>query len=148
MKKLLLIAALAIPLFIAASGSAQSLSDTLTLSSVSLPTSVNMSNETGTFTRASGGYIYNGPGFGGTVFVGPRFRQTNPTALRNENNGIEHGNNLCLFPSSCGNELGVIQGSTKITTVKMHKGMMLRKGTLIKMRRTKRVNRVITPTSI
>ena len=137
-----------IPLSLAASSFAQSLSDTVTtLSSVSLPTSVNMSNETGTFTRASGGYIYSGPGFGGTVFVGPRFRQTNPTALRNENNGIEHGNNLCLFPSSCGNELGVNQSSTKITTVKMRKGTMLRKGTLIKMRRTKRIKSV-TPTSL
>src|SRR5579872_4085331 len=106
MKKILLIAALAVPLFIAASGSAQSLSDTLSLNSVSLSSSVNMSNESGTFTRAPGGYIYSGPGFGGIVFVGSRFRQTNPTALRNENNGIEHGNNLCLFPSSCGSEIG------------------------------------------
>ena len=143
MKKILLIAALAIPLFIAGSGSAQSLSDTVTLKSISLPASVNMSNETGTFTRAPGGYIYSGPGFGGTVFVGAKFRQTNPTALRNENNGIEHGNNLCLFPSSCGNELG----AAKVTSVMLKNSPTLHKGTTIKMKRVKRIKSV-TPTSL
>jgi hypothetical protein len=151
MKKLLKIAAICLPLVFTAPGFAQYVSDSLRIDTISGTSGVqqNPDFDNGVrYVKAPGGYIYNGPGFGGSVFVGPSFRQTNPLALRNENNGIEHGNNLGLFPSN--SNLGSVnyQNMSTGTTVKYHNGTMLRKGTPIKLqRRTRRIYKV-TPTSL
>jgi hypothetical protein len=148
-------------MYLASSGFAQGIiTDTvsLTLDTVSGSTGYQTTdNSPGVrYVRAPGGYIYNGDGFGGSIFVGPRFRQTNPSALRNENNGIEHGNNLGLFPSGSNingttlnnSNFGLYNNSSS-TIQTNHKGTMLRKGRTVRLNRH-RINAVkpVYPTSL
>jgi len=144
MKKLLI--ATAVTMFFAVTGFAQDImTDTINTTVIkNLPLVEPSTSAVSTkFERASGGYVYHGSEFGGSTFVGPRFRLTNRQALHNLNNGIEHGNNMCLFPSPCGNTSspGI---STGLTVRTSGKSVMLRKGRLIKMRKIRRVKSTTT----